>query len=110
MMRAILQLSFDGTDFHGWQIQPNAVTVQGCLMQALQTIFSSPVPVVGCSRTDAGVHAKAFICHADLPTVFPLERLPLALNALLPDGVVVQRAFPAPEGFHARFSCRGKTY
>ena len=109
-MRAILHLSYDGTDFHGWQVQPNAVTVQGYLLKALETIFHTDVPVAGCSRTDAGVHAKDFVCHADLPNPFPLERLPLALNALLPDGIVVRSAEIAPEGFHARFSCKGKTY
>jgi len=110
MMRAILTLCYDGTDFHGWQIQSNAVTVQGELMAALKKIFGAPVPVAGCSRTDAGVHAKTFVCHADLPSPFPLDRLPLALNALLPASIAVQSAESAPEGFHARFSCKGKTY
>lgn len=110
MIRVILVLSYDGTEFHGWQVQPNAVTVQGVLMKALEKLFSTPVSVAGCSRTDAGVHAKTFVCHADLPTLFPVERLPLALNALLPASVAVKQAFLAPEGFHARFSCSGKTY
>ncbi|MBR2615261.1 MAG: tRNA pseudouridine(38-40) synthase TruA [Clostridia bacterium] len=110
MSRAVLRLSYDGTGFHGWQVQSNAVTVQGLLMSALETLFSRKVPVAGCSRTDAGVHAKTFVCHADLPSPFPLERLPLALNALLPGGIVVHEAKPAPADFHARFSCKGKTY
>lgn len=110
MMRVKMKLAFDGTDFHGWQIQSNAVTVQGTLQDALTQLFDAPVPLVGCSRTDAGVHAKEFICHADLPRPFPVEKLPLALNALLPGTVAVEEATVAPEGFHARFSCQKKTY
>ena len=110
MNRAVLTLAFDGTGFHGWQVQENAVSVQGVLQQALFRIFGEAVPVVGCSRTDAGVHAREFVCHADLPKPFPLDRLPLALNAYLPGAVAVREAKPAPDGFHARFSCLGKTY
>ncbi len=110
MIRAKITLCYDGTDFHGWQIQSNAVTVQGEMQKALRTLFGTVVPLVGCSRTDAGVHAEIFVCHGDLPHPFPLERLPLALNALLPGGISVLGAEEAQEGFHARFSCRGKTY
>ncbi len=110
MNRVILTLCYDGSDFHGWQIQNNAVTVQGELKQAFFKLFQADVPLVGCSRTDAGVHAKRFVCHADLPTLFPCERLPLALNALLPTSIAVLSCIPAPDGFHARFSCLGKTY
>lgn len=110
MIRVKAYLSYEGTSFHGWQIQPNAVTVQGELQIALKKIFGEHVPTVGCSRTDAGVHAENFVCHMDLPWSFPLEKLPFALNALLPAGIAVHRAEFAEEGFHARFSCKGKTY
>ena len=110
MNRIKLTLSYDGTDFHGWQVQPNARTVQGELQKALQELFGVSMVVQGCSRTDAGVHAKNFVCHADLPRRFPLDKLPFALNALLPPDIAVKRAEAAPDDFHARFSCTGKTY
>ncbi len=110
MTRVKAYLSYEGTFFHGWQIQSNAITVQGELQNALHKIFGEHVPTVGCSRTDAGVHAEEFVCHMDLPWSFPLEKLPFALNALLPSGIAVRFAEFAQEGFHARFSCKGKTY
>ena len=110
MIRVKIELSYDGSDFHGWQIQSNAVSVQGTVKEALRELFGEEVPTAGYSRTDAGVHAKYFVCHADLPRAFPWEKFPLAVNALLPDSIAVLRASPAPEGFHARFSCKGKTY
>lgn len=110
MRRVALVLSYDGSSYHGWQIQSNAVTVQGELQAALSQLFKTPVSVYGCSRTDAGVHARRFVCHFDLPFLFPLDRLPLALNALLPSDIAVREALFVPDDFHARFSCLGKTY
>ena len=81
MSRVKMTLAYDGTPFHGWQIQKNGVTVQGVLQEALKELFGSEISVHGCSRTDAGVHAKTFVCHFDLPRPFPLDKLPLALNA-----------------------------
>lgn len=109
-MRIRLQLSYDGSDFHGWQIQDNAVTVQGELQKAFFEIFKEEIVLFGCSRTDAGVHAKNFVCHADLPTSFPLDKLPFALNALLPRSIAVMSAEEVSDEFHARFSCKGKMY
>ncbi len=109
-MRIKILLSYDGSDFHGWQIQDNAVTVQGELEKAFFELFKKEIALQGCSRTDAGVHAKNFVCHADLPSAFPLDKLPFALNALLPRSIAVMRAEQVPEDFHARFSCKGKTY
>ncbi len=110
MSRTKITLSYDGTHFHGWQIQPNARTVQGELQKALTQLFGAELQVFGCSRTDAGVHAKNFVCHCDLPRPFPLDKLPFAVNALLPSDVAVKKAEPAADDFHARFSCTGKTY
>ncbi len=110
MIRIKLTLSYDGTAFHGWQMQENAVTVQGVLQNALSQLFGKMISVSGCSRTDAGVHAKTFVCHFDLEKTFPLEKLPLALNALLPGDIAVKRAEAVDPSFHARFSCKGKTY
>ena len=110
MSRVKITLSYDGTFFHGWQIQPNDRTVQGEVQKALSELFHSNIQVFGCSRTDAGVHAKNFVCHADLPRPFPLDKLPFALNTLLPYDVAIKKAEAVSEDFHARFSCTGKTY
>lgn len=110
MNRIKITLSYDGTNYHGWQIQPNAITVQGELQRALSELFGEEITVFGCSRTDAGVHAKNFVCHTDLPRAFPLDKLPFAVNSLLPRDIAVKEASDVPDDFHARFSCRGKTY
>lgn len=110
MNRVRLTLAYDGTFFHGWQLQKNAVTVQEALQNALKVLFDADITVHGCSRTDAGVHAKEFVCHFDAPRPFPLEKLPLALNAHLPDSIGILSAEAAENDFHARFSCKGKTY
>jgi len=110
MNRVKLTIAYNGTAYHGWQIQNNGVTVQETIQNALHELFSEPIAVHGASRTDAGVHAKAFVAHADLPRPFPLEKLPLAMNAHLPFDIGVLSAEMVSNDFHARFSCRGKTY
>lgn len=110
MIRIKFTIAYDGTAYHGWQIQPNAVTVQGTLQKAMSEVFKTDVTLYGCSRTDAGVHAENFVCHADLPDLIPAEKLPFAINPLLPDDISVLRAEKVSSDFHARFSCTGKTY
>lgn len=110
MIRIKFTIAYDGTGYHGWQIQPNAVTVQETLQKAMQEIFKTQITLYGCSRTDAGVHAENFVCHADLPDLIPEEKIPLALNALLPEDISVLKAEKVSSDFHARFSCKGKTY
>ncbi len=105
-----LTLSYDGTDFHGWQVQKGGdVTVQSTLQQAIFEVCGKRLPVTGCSRTDSGVHANEFVCHTDMIDI-PCEKLPLALNAHLPRTVAVKSAQEAAPDFHARYSCRGKEY
>lgn len=110
MIRIKITLSYDGTNYHGWQIQQNACTVQETVQRALGELFGSEIVVHGCSRTDARVHAKNFVCHADIPRAFPLEKLPFAMNALLPGDIAIKSAVEVDGRFHARFSCKGKTY
>ncbi len=110
MIRIKLVIAYDGSAYHGWQIQPNAVTVQGTLQAVLSEVYKESITLFGCSRTDAGVHAKNFVCHADVPFAIPLDKLPLALNAYLPDDISVLKAEEVSSDFHARFSCKGKTY
>jgi tRNA pseudouridine38-40 synthase len=105
-----LTLAYDGTDFHGWQSQPNVPTVQGLLRAACERILGAPTKVVGASRTDAGVHALRQV--ASLTTAASIEpgQLQRALNALLPPTVRVTHSREAPAGFDARRSARAKRY
>ena len=110
MSRLLVAIRYDGTAYHGWQVQPNGVTVQERVQDGIEALFGSRLDVTGCSRTDAGVHAETFCFHMDVDTSLPPERLPEALNAHLPDDIVAFACRPVPDGFHARYSCRGKQY
>jgi len=105
-----LTISYDGTDFHGWQVQKGGdVTVQSTLQKAIFDLCGKSLPLTGCSRTDAGVHANEFVCHTDMINI-PCEKLPIALNTHLPRSVAVKSAQIVPSDFHARYSCIGKEY
>jgi tRNA pseudouridine38-40 synthase len=106
-------LSYDGTDFCGWQRQTNAPekpSIQGTLENALSKIFKTPISVVASGRTDAGVHAFAQTVHFNIEKDPSKIKLHLALKTLLPPTVSVKRAWLAPNDFHALFSARAKTY
>ncbi len=105
-----LTLAYDGTDFHGWQVQPGFLTVQGELQSALGRILGeSPLPQ-GSGRTDAGVHALAQVASFALACSIPAENLMRALNRILPASIRVLAAHPVQDDFHARHSARAKTY
>jgi tRNA pseudouridine38-40 synthase len=106
----LLTIAYDGTRYHGWQRQAGHATVQEELERAFAAIDCPDVHVEGAGRTDSGVHAIGQCAHAVLRRPFPIERLPLALNAHLPEDIAVQRVRAAPDGFHARFHSRGKRY
>lgn len=110
MRNFLLTLMFDGSAYHGWQVQSNAVTVQETLQDALERILGTRYPVTGCSRTDAGVHALEFCCNVRAETALCPERLSAALNAVLPRDVAVRSCREVPLDFHARYDCLGKTY
>ena len=110
MPRLCFITEFDGTGFAGFQSQENGRAVQDVLESALAELFKEKIRLTGCSRTDAGVHAKCHLSHADVPFVIPEEKFPLAMNALLPDDVAVKRAFYVKDDFSARFSINGKRY
>lgn len=106
----MLTLEYDGTDWHGWQVQQNARTIQGELEQALAKITGEAIRLTGSSRTDAGVHALGQVCNFRTTSRIPLERIPFALNANLPASIVVRAAKAVPAEFHARFQASGKRY
>ncbi len=110
MKRILLKISFDGTNYHGWQVQANAVTVQGVLNRALAELLGVPTGVTGCSRTDAGVHAREFACHLDCADNIPPEAFLRGLNSILPDDIAVTYCQEVENDFHARYSASGKKY
>jgi tRNA pseudouridine38-40 synthase len=105
-----LQLQYDGTDFHGWQIQPNLSTIQGQITLALRQITSKEVQVNGSGRTDAGAHALAQVCNFLTHSKIPLPNFLKALNSLLPASIRVIEIAEAPEMFHSRYDAKGKHY
>lgn len=105
-----LTLSYDGSHFHGWQVQPGLTTVQGVLAEALRTLTGDAVLPQGSGRTDAGVHALAQVASVSLRIPIPAENLLRALNRMLPPAVRVHAVDPVPPGFHARHSAVRKTY
>ncbi|MEX2351265.1 MAG: tRNA pseudouridine(38-40) synthase TruA [Balneolaceae bacterium] len=110
MGRFKLTIEYDGTDFLGWQRQPEGRTVQGELERALQTWCRATVGVVGQGRTDRGVHARGQVAHVDLPEEADPKRLIPAMNGLLPKDMAILEALPVPPGFHARFDALSRRY
>ena len=110
MRNILLKLSFCGTNYHGWQVQDYADTVQGFVENALSKIFSQKIRVNGCSRTDAGVHANEFFCNFKTENPMPCDKIIKALNGNLPFDISVLGCFDVAESFHARYDCEKKEY
>jgi len=110
MRNILLSLAYDGRAYHGWQIQNNADTVQARLQEALTQVLGTAPPIKGCSRTDSGVHARMFCVSFPTDARIPCERLVPALNVKLPRDIAVTACREVPEGFHARYDCKGKRY
>jgi len=110
--RFFIELAYDGTAYHGWQTQPNAVTVQQKLDEALSVFFRQPVLSLGCGRTDAGVHAGKFFAHMDLQGVTVDKAIAAVggINALLPYAIAVKRIFSVDAAAHARFDATARSY
>ncbi len=110
-MRYFITFSYDGTKYHGWQIQPNGISVQEMLQKALSTLLRRDIEVVGAGRTDAGVHAKMMVAHFDFSgeEVSGLQ-LVYKLNKILPHDISVQKVEPVADDMHARFSATSRTY
>lgn len=103
-------LKYDGTDFHGYQIQKNGYSIQEALTNAIGEVTGEVISLTGSSRTDAGVHASCYAANFFSETKIPFERLPLAINAHLPQSIRVYKAEEVDENFHATFSAKEKTY
>lgn len=109
-IRIAILTEYDGTDFVGFQRQNNGRSVQQVLEDALAVLYGRPVLIYGCSRTDSGVHARGHVSHINVPFNIPSEKLPLAMNAILPEDVSIRAAALVTSGFHARFHSLGKEY
>ncbi len=110
MRNIALRLRYDGSAYHGWQVQKNDVSVAETLEKALGKVCGHAVKVTGCGRTDAGVHALSYCANFRTESAIPAERLPLAVNSRLPGDIAVLRAIDVPEGFNAIGSCIKKEY
>ncbi|MBO0321890.1 tRNA pseudouridine(38-40) synthase TruA [Muricauda sp. CAU 1633] len=109
-MRYFIQFSYFGKAYHGWQNQPNAITVQEVLEKALSTLLRQKVEVVGAGRTDTGVHAKEMFAHFDFDEIEDREELVYRLNAFLPEDIAVQHLHKMSPEAHARFDALERTY
>lgn len=112
LQRFFLEIAYDGTAYHGWQVQDNAISVQQKLNEALYKILRCPIETIGAGRTDTGVHAKQLFVHLDIPiAIIPDEsRFLHSLNALLPHDIAVYRIFPVDQDAHARFDAAERAY
>ena len=110
VQRYFIYLAYDGTNYHGWQIQPNGISVQECLMKALSTFLRREIEVIGAGRTDAGVHASLMVAHFDFDE--PLDEISVAdkLNRLLPPDISIYRVCRVRPDTHGRFDAPARTY
>ncbi len=112
-MKILLRIKYVGTDFCGWQYQPNARTVQNTLTEAAEKLFGERCSITGCSRTDSGVHANDFAATVELSESanrVPLDRIPTAFTPFLPSDVAVVSACEVADGFHPRYDVKYKEY
>ena len=109
-MRYFITFSYDGTAYHGWQIQPHSLSVQEELQKAMSILLRKPMEVVGAGRTDTGVHARKMVAHFDYDEEVDCPQLVYKLNKLLPRDIAVQQVEPVAEDMHARFSAKSRTY
>ena len=117
-MRYFIHLSYDGTRYHGWQIQPNGISVEGEIERCLSTLLRTPIDIVGAGRTDAGVHARHMVAHFDFceeneegnEDEYFCKQLTYKLNRMLPPDIAIHRVEQVADDMHARFSATARTY
>lgn len=110
MKNIALRLRYDGSRYHGWQVQKNAITVAQTMEEALAKVCGERVKLTGCGRTDAGVHALRYCANFHSDCTVPVDRMPLAVNSRLPDDIAVVDAVEVPDDFNAIGSCVKKEY
>ncbi|MDR1623523.1 MAG: tRNA pseudouridine(38-40) synthase TruA [Tannerellaceae bacterium] len=111
MNRYFIYLAYNGKNYNGWQVQPNAITVQATIEGALTTLLRSPVPIVGAGRTDTGVHARRMVAHFDWhEPLTNFSSLTEKLNRILPKDIAIDKIVPVKEDAHARFDALSRTY
>ncbi|MCM1156264.1 MAG: tRNA pseudouridine(38-40) synthase TruA [Roseburia sp.] len=110
MKRIMLTVAYDGTNYHGWQVQPNGETIEGVLNRCLSLLLGEKIEVIGASRTDSGVHALGNIAVFDSETSIPAEKIAYALNAGLPEDIKIQDSREVKASFHPRHCDSRKTY
>ena len=110
MGRYFIHLAYNGANYNGWQTQPGLPTVQETLEKALSTLLRQPIAVVGCGRTDTGVHASDFYAHFDLKDFKDPKELTFKLNSFLPPDIAIFAIFPVADNAHARFDATARTY
>ena len=108
--RILLRVAYDGTNYHGWQVQPNAKTIEGELNRVLTQLTGEKIQVTGASRTDAGVHALGNVAVFDTASKIPAEKFSYALNQRLPEDIVIQSSLQVADDFHPRYCNSTKTY
>jgi tRNA pseudouridine38-40 synthase len=109
-VRYFINLAYKGTNFHGWQVQPNAVSVQQRINEGLSVLLKEEVMIMGAGRTDAGVHAKQMYAHFDTDKSFDLDEVAYRLNAFLEDSIHIKSIFKVADETHARFHATSRTY
>ena len=110
MQRYLIEIMYDGTNYHGWQVQPNSITVQEQLEMALSTVLSHKISVMGAGRTDTGVHAKQFFAHFDCNSELINANTAYRLNSFLPNDICVKSVVEVKNDAHARFDATSRTY
>jgi tRNA pseudouridine38-40 synthase len=110
MKRVMLVVAYDGTNYHGWQLQPNVVTIESVLNEALSSLFNEDIKVIGASRTDTGVHSLGNVAVFDTRARMPAERIAYALNQRLPEDIRIQSSREVATDFHPRRQNSRKTY
>lgn len=109
-MKYKMTISYDGTNYGGWQVQPNTLSIQGLIQDALKTVLREPTPITASGRTDAGVHALAQVAHFTHEAPLDLHALLYSLNGILPPDIRIRALSSAPDTFHARYSAKKKIY
>ncbi len=103
-------ISYDGSNYGGWQTQSNAISIQSLIENALSIAIKEPISIIGSGRTDAGVHALGQVAHFETNSLFNLYKVQHSLNGILPKDIRILKLYPVLEDFHARYSATGKTY